>query len=223
MHDQSHDAPPPDICTDERPRRRIVGPAPGHRHALTPSDPGHRREVTRSDPGHRCEVTELYENLAPRLERIVRLDVQAPEAVIEDACQFAWSRLLDHFERVRRDAALSWLATTAVREAFRSIRRATRELSLEGTLETSAEPAFTAKALSAEEMLEHADRLGSLRTLPRRQQRLLWLQGLGLSYREMARHERCTRRTVERQLLRAKGSLRAIAVTAPGRTSGLAR
>ena len=81
------------------------------------------------------DVGELYRRLAARLERIVRSDVRASDAVIEDACQFAWIRLLNHCERVRREAALSWLATTAVREAVRAVRRDGRALSLEATFE----------------------------------------------------------------------------------------
>ena len=55
--------------------------------------------------------------------------------MIEDACQFAWSRLLHHSDRVHRETALAWLATTAVREAFRLLRRDRRELSLDAELE----------------------------------------------------------------------------------------
>ena len=65
----------------------------------------------------------------------MRNDVRAPEAVIEDACQFAWSRLLHHRDRVSRDRAVAWLVTTAVHEAFRLIRREDRELSLEALAE----------------------------------------------------------------------------------------
>ena len=36
------------------------------------------------------DVGELYRSLAGRLEQIVRLDIRASDAVIEDACQFAW-------------------------------------------------------------------------------------------------------------------------------------
>jgi len=68
-------------------------------------------------------VAELYRELSGRLEQIVRFDVRAPESVIEEACQFAWGRLMDHRHRVRRESALSWLARTAVREAFKLRRR----------------------------------------------------------------------------------------------------
>jgi hypothetical protein len=53
------------------------------------------------------DVGDLYRALAPRLEQIVRLDVRAPDPVIEDACQFAWSRLVYHSHRVRRETALT--------------------------------------------------------------------------------------------------------------------
>jgi RNA polymerase sigma factor (sigma-70 family) len=152
------------------------------------------------------DVGELYRRLAARLERIVRSDVRAPDAVIEDACQFAWIRLLNHCERVRREAALSWLATTAVREAVRSVRRDGRALSLEATLEDAGDVA-PAVVPGPDEFVERLERLEELRSLPVRQQRLLWLQGFGLSYAEMASHEASTTRTVERQLLRAKAKL----------------
>src|SRR5256714_15535245 len=90
------------------------------------------------------DIGELYGLLARRLERIVRLDVRAPDVVIEDACQFAWSRLVHHRARVRRDGALSWLAKTAVHEAFKLIRRADRELSLDAALETLGDAAVPA-------------------------------------------------------------------------------
>ena len=47
-------------------------------------------------------VAELYGALAASLRRIVAGQVTAPEAVIEDACQFAWSTLVRHREHVRR-------------------------------------------------------------------------------------------------------------------------
>jgi len=157
------------------------------------------------------DVGALYSSLAGRLERIVRLDVRASDAVIEDACQIAWSRLLRHRDRVRRDAALSWLATTAVREAFKLIRCEHRELSLDDTLERAGDAALGIAAPGPEELSERSAMLDSVRQLPERQQRMLWLHVLGLSYAEIALHEGCTMRTVERQLLRAKRAVRTAA------------
>jgi RNA polymerase sigma factor (sigma-70 family) len=158
-------------------------------------------------------VAELYCDLSKRLEQIVRLDVRAPDPLIEDACQFAWSRLVSHCDRVRRDTALAWLVRTAVREAIRLSRLDRRELSLEATLENAGESLLRLHAPTPDELLSQRERLAQTRRLPERQQRLLWLHALGLSYAEMAVHEGYTRRTVERQLLRAKRRIRHDAAT----------
>ncbi len=148
-----------------------------------------------------ADLADLYLDLSSRLEQIVRLDVRAPEVVIEDACQFAWSRLVLHRERVSREGVLSWLVQTAIHEAYKLLRRAGRERRLDELPGVAATP-------EPEQVLDCKERLGSLGMLPVRQQRLLWLHGAGLSYAEIAVYERCTRRTVERQLLRAKRAVR---------------
>ena len=57
-------------------------------------------------------------------------------------------------------------------------------------------------------VVEQRGRLDAVQSLSERQRRLIWLQGLGFSYREMADHEQASLRTVERQVLRARGRLR---------------
>lgn len=149
------------------------------------------------------EVAELYRRDSARLLRVVRQGVRAPEPVIEDACQMAWGRLLDRHDRVRRDTVTSWLVLTAVHEACRLMRRAGREVSLE----LLGEAPNGTVGPSADEIVDHRARLHALRSLPERQRRLVWLQGLGLSYSEMALQTGSTVRTVERQLLRARRRL----------------
>jgi RNA polymerase sigma factor (sigma-70 family) len=153
----------------------------------------------------------LYRELASRLEQIVRRDVRAPDAVIEDACQFAWSRLVHHAHRVHRDCALAWLVKTAVHEAFKLIRRDGRELSLDAG--PAGEPWLAALATVPEpyDLLEQRLRLDMLDVLPKRQRQMLWLHALGHSYAEISHHTGASQRTVERQLLRAKRSARALA------------
>lgn len=148
------------------------------------------------------DIGALYGALSGRLEQIVRWDVRAQDAVIEDACQFAWSRLVHHPCRVESDSALPWLARTAIHEAFRQIRRDQREQPLDEELESG--PIGPAP----QELIEQRERIALLRSLPERQQRFLWLRAAGLSHSEIARHEACTRRTVERQLLRAKRGMK---------------
>ncbi len=159
-------------------------------------------------PGPAMTVEELYAIHAVRLRRIVRSSVRAPEAVIEDACQAAWSRLVAHAASVRPEATLSWLVTTASREAIKLWRRAERDVSLEALTEDDG---ALPQGRGVDELVTLRERLGAVRALPLRQQRLVWLAGLGFSYVEMAEQTRQTRRTVERQLLRAKHVLEAAA------------
>jgi RNA polymerase sigma factor (sigma-70 family) len=153
-------------------------------------------------------VAELYSLHARRLEQIVRVDVNAPQPVIEDACQFAWSRLLFHVHRVHRETVLPWLVTTAIHQAVKLISRDERELSLENMLERAADPLEHLGVPASDEVAAHRQRLADIGMLPERQQRLVWLQALGLSYEEMAAREECTVRTVERQLTRARRAMR---------------
>jgi RNA polymerase sigma factor (sigma-70 family) len=147
------------------------------------------------------DVGELYTLLARRLEQLVRRDVRAPDVVIEDACQVAWSRLLHHHHRVHDETVMSWLVRTAVHEALRLMRRDWRELPLEAATEQ-------ATSATLAQLIECRERLAELARLPERQQRAVWLHALGLNYAEIAVYEGCTTRTVERQLLRARHTIR---------------
>ena len=154
------------------------------------------------------DIGELYRALAGRLEQIVRTDVRASDAVIEDACQVAWYRLLGHGDRVHRETVVAWLARTAIHEALRSLRRGRREESLEGAIEDGGELACTRTSPTPGKLFDQRERLNEVSLLPVRQQRLVWLHAFGLTYAEMAAHEQCTRRTVDRQLVRARKTLR---------------
>jgi RNA polymerase sigma factor (sigma-70 family) len=183
--------------------------APAASAFTAPSSAASTTAAAPAVPG--VDVDALYRSLSPRLEQLVRLDVRAPDPVIEDACQFAWSRLVHHSARVRRESALSWLAATAVHEAFKLIRRDDRELSLDAAVEQVGDAVLATGAPSSAELVENRERLAAIRSLPERQQRFLWLHGLGLTYTEMALYTGCTTRTVERQLLRAKRAIRSLA------------
>ena len=161
------------------------------------------------------EVARLYGEEAVRIRKLVRMQVVASPALVEDACQVAWCRLLIHRARVRRESTRAWLVRVAVHEALKALVREQRERSLEALQERGgrpdrgrdAEPAMLPTPALIEDLVEQRARLDAVRTLPDRQRRLLWLQGVGLSYREMAGETGMTRRTVERQLMRARSSL----------------
>jgi RNA polymerase sigma factor (sigma-70 family) len=148
-------------------------------------------------------VATMYAQEAPQVRRRVRRAVDAPEPVIEDACQVAWSRLVRHRARVRRETAVTWVIRSAVHEAFRLTRRSGREVSLD---ELAEEVDLPAPRL-LEDLAEQRARLDGLRILPERQRRLVWLRGLGLSYGEIAGETGDSKRTVERQLNHARQRL----------------
>jgi RNA polymerase sigma factor (sigma-70 family) len=166
--------------------------------------------IEETPPGGVGDIAELYGSLARRLEQVVRLDVRASDAVIEDACQFAWCRLLHHSHRVHRETVMAWLARTAVHEAFKLLRRDRRELSLNAALGDGDgdEPAWAVDPATPDQLLGCRERIREVCRLPERQQRVVWLHAYGLTYAEVAAHEGCTRRTVDRQLARASAALR---------------
>jgi RNA polymerase sigma factor (sigma-70 family) len=168
-----------------------------------------------------ADLARLYEEAARPLERRVARAVRAPQSVVEDACQFAWGQLVGHRDRVKANAAVAWLLTTATREAIKLTRVADRELSLESEIERGGECLIGGGGPAPEELVERRERLASVRELPPRQQRIVWLKALGLSRGELARHERLSGRTVERQLAYARRRLRAAA--RPPAPSGLSR
>jgi RNA polymerase sigma factor (sigma-70 family) len=159
------------------------------------------------------DVGAIYVGNAARVRRLVRHNVRAPEPVIEDACQTAWTRLVRDRRRVCPDKAVPWLVTTAVREAVRLTRRGSREVFLEELVDESGELVEPPTTPGLEETAEHHARLDAVRLLPERQQRLVWLQALGWSYTEMAEQTGATTRTIDRQLVRAR---RRLAVSAEG-------
>jgi RNA polymerase sigma factor (sigma-70 family) len=153
------------------------------------------------------EVAELYARSAGLVRGQVCSEVTASEAVIDDACQFAWIRLLHHHHRVGRDRAVSWLITTALHEVFKLVRRDGHDLSLEELIEDTGDLRINRTAPPPAETVGARLRLELLRELPERQERLIWLQGLGFNYPEMATEADMTVRTVERQLMKARRTL----------------
>jgi RNA polymerase sigma factor (sigma-70 family) len=106
---------------------------------------------------------------------------------------------------------LAWLVKTAVHEAFKLTGRGCREQSLDVELDERGEMHAPDPRPGPSELYDQRERLATLAALSTRQQRLLWLYGLGLSYDEIASRDGCTPRTVERHLQRARASLRASA------------
>lgn len=169
----------------------------------------------RGSPGQ-GRLDGLYRLLSRRLERIVALQVRVGGAntVIEDACQMAWGQLVRHAADVSSDPeqTLAWLITTARREALRLIRERSRDCSLDLDEDAAHERGDRLRGLpSMSALVEQRELLRGLRALPARQRQVLLLQAAGYTYEEIAWQTGDTRRTVERQLLRARRRARRLA------------
>ena len=155
----------------------------------------------------------LYRHHAAQLRRMVASRVTAPRAVIDDACQTAWTRLC---ARVDIDAeaptVVGWLLTTALREGW---RQAGAQRTLGDASNTTpegdgpAEPvADTAGPLELTLEHEHSRELRArLNDLSDRERRFLGLQALGLSYQEIAQLTGTSVRTVDRLIYRGRRKL----------------
>lgn len=151
----------------------------------------------------------LFAQHADRLAAIVRHEVNTSDAVIEDACAFAWAQLLDH--QPRRETVLSWLVTVAKREALRldRIERRTAKLDAEEG-EPVEDAALRAVRGDIGDLVELADALDVVRALPVRKQRFYLLAKLGYTYAEIAALTGDTPRTVNRQMARTNDLVREI-------------
>jgi RNA polymerase sigma factor (sigma-70 family) len=161
-----------------------------------------------NDVDAQLEFSQLYAELSPQLRRILGMNLQAPDWVLDDACQMAWEALLLRPGQVDRAHTLGWLATTARRRALGLLKRSRAEVCLDAS--GHAEVIF-GTAPDPQQSAEFWERLGQVRRLSRRQQRILWMQSLGFGYDEIAERTGETKRSVERQLLSARRQLRAVA------------
>jgi RNA polymerase sigma factor (sigma-70 family) len=161
----------------------------------------------------RRSTNDLYAELQPQLVRILSSNVRAPQWVIDEACQSAWSAfLLSHRGEVEPGAELGWLSTAATRVALRVLRAERARRRCEGPPLTGgwAELLSVGPEGEPEHRVELRERLAEVYRLPERQRRLVMLHGFGYEYEEIAAATGETRRTVQRQLARARQRLRAV-------------
>jgi RNA polymerase sigma factor (sigma-70 family) len=103
---------------------------------------------------------------------------------------------------------LGWLSTTATRAALRLLRAEGRADSYEEPPPPIHLDEFRVPVPDPERSLEVRERLAEIKRLPVRQQRLVLLHGFGYEYDEIAAVTGETRRTIARQLTRARRQLR---------------
>lgn len=154
----------------------------------------------------RGDESELYGQHQTTLLRAVARQVNAPPALIEDACQRAWLILLRR-QPDRGPTLFAWLRTVAVREAWALSSTQRRTVAFdELTGADGEEPAILAD--SGEGLHDALQALRALAELPERQRRYLGRLVAGYSYQEIAETEGRGLNHVNKHLVRARQTLR---------------
>jgi len=161
-----------------------------------------------------AEIAAFYARCATHLRRIVAANAVAGEATVDDACQHAWAALLRCDHVAIGDRAVAWLATVAIREAWR-LACTRREIPVGDTAPGVPGAAATHALVDAEdraiERLVHAERVADLRRLKPRERRELYLLALGHSYDEIATMTGSSYAAVNRRLAEGRAELRRLA------------
>jgi RNA polymerase sigma factor (sigma-70 family) len=147
----------------------------------------------------RGDEHDLYAAEHARLRAVVARAVNTSDANIDDACSFAWLRLVTR--QPRRATAFAWLAKVAIREAWR-LDRADRARSGAATdvdwqeIADEADPAGDRIAL--EEVLE------ALGEIHPRKRSMLVMHALGFTHAEIAAQHRISPARARELVYRAR-------------------
>jgi len=152
------------------------------------------------------QLAALYTEHHATLERHIAHRVNAPRALIEDACQTAWTQLAArHDIAIATDHARGWLYTVALHEAW--AQAGDRQLTdpLPHWL-GQADDDVPAEALARITDLEHLTKLAALKPAERE---ALILQAAGHSYQQIAQATGATYTAVNRRIREGRARLRA--------------
>lgn len=150
-------------------------------------------------PRQHGDEAQLFAELHDKLFHTVRKQVNANDALIEDACGFAWIQLLRY--QPSRECIFGWLRLTAVREAWALSALERRGLPL------SEEITLDGRILIATDLdlqLDAREALRAVAQLRPLQRRSYSRHVAGLSYAEIAAENQQTNRQVQRHLRRAR-------------------
>jgi RNA polymerase sigma factor (sigma-70 family) len=142
------------------------------------------RPPTRARVPQRGDEADLYERHHQALLIAVAHAINGSGALIEDACQTAWTILLRR--QPERASVFAWLYVVAIHEAYRLSAIERRELHLEDLAIEGDWETILAGRVTVDDQLEAVEALRALAGLPDRQRRDLSLRVGGFSYREIA-------------------------------------
>jgi len=129
----------------------------------------------------RGDEHELYAAEHTRLRAVVARAVNTSDANIDDACSFAWLRLLTN--QPRRETAFGWLAKVAIREAWR-LNRAERAAGAAPGDPEALEVADQADV--ADDRLALEETIGALAAIHPRKRAMLVMNALDFTHAEIA-------------------------------------
>ena len=156
-------------------------------------------------PRHGDEA-DLYRRHHHALLIAVAHAINGSNALIEDACQTAWTILLRN--QPRRASVFGWLYVVAVHEAYRLSRIERRDAHLEDLALDCDWEQVLAERRTLEDQLEALEALRALANLPDRERRDLMLRVAGFKYREIAEMTGRTYTNVNKHLVKARALLR---------------
>jgi DNA-directed RNA polymerase specialized sigma24 family protein len=156
----------------------------------------------------REDVEKLYRRHHRELHRAVSRAVQAPNELIEDACQTAWAILLRRVPE--RDQVFAWLRVVAIHEAYQLSAIDRRDARLERLCSQEGDwNEVIADPRTLEDAIEALEALRALASLPEHRRVDLALKVAGYSYEEIrARTPARTRTNVNKSLVKARAEIR---------------
>lgn len=172
-----------------------------------------------STPTRRDQVGAFFAANAGRLRAIVAGNADNTYDVVDDACATAWTTLVRRHDITLDARGFSWLATTAIRQAWR-LHRARAEEAPTGTFQGDThghddndvpEPADTLAVdteSQALDRIQHADDVAAFRTLKPRERQALYLKALGYTYGQICDLTGFTYTAVNRYITEGRRALR---------------
>jgi DNA-directed RNA polymerase specialized sigma24 family protein len=157
------------------------------------------------------QIALMYAADNGELHRLVERRGSPEHATVEDACAFAWTRLLTAEQvdlRAPRCHALAWLTTVAVHEAWRLNAIARRAGAVDPDMVDAISIGRERAVPCTHDVAAQHLRLDLVAQIPERPRRFLLRLALGYSYNEISLAEGVSHTTTNRQIARAKHILR---------------
>lgn len=149
------------------------------------------------------DIEQAFRDHAATVIARVARKVRAPHAVIEDACQFAWTQAWRYRSSLRTDTLRPWLVKVAEREAWRLASEQQAAI-----VEDAAERATAPASDATDAISDRLQVLDMLAAVSPQQQRVLVLWSAGYSYEEIADELAISRTAVNKALVKARARLR---------------